>query len=82
MIQFNTDLELLKKFVLEHGKISNWNYSENLLVSNILINEHQEDIYKIVRIRYYKGSGLYLYTDQYGQESFCDYITKWCSINI
>lgn len=82
MIQFNTSLELLKKFVIEHGEISNWNYAESLLVKNILIHTDSNDKYKVVMIRYYKSSDKYYYTDQNGDVFSCDYITKWCSITV
>jgi hypothetical protein len=79
MIKFNSSLKKLKRFILENGKISNWNYSENLLVEDILIKEGSDE-YKVVMIRYYKATGKYYYTDQAGEESTIDYITKWCSI--
>lgn len=82
MIQFNNNLKELKKFVLEHGKVSNWNYSENLLVENILVLTKSPKTYEVVMIRFYKATRSYYYINQLGEEMPLKYVKQWCAITI
>jgi hypothetical protein len=82
MIQFNSDLKELEKFVLEHGVVNNWNYSENLLIKNILVQTNSPKTYEVVMIRFYKATGNYYYINQLGEEMPLKYVKQWCAITV